>query len=571
MSNHLVILVCCALMIPATIASPAADWWNDGWSFRTTLTRPSPWRTDGSRVVESGADLQALLESAGLDGGVATESIRVVDAATGRQVPSALRTEYDPRTRSEREYLSWQAEARAGETGRYHVYFNTTARDLPAADYRELPPEDLVVNGGFEQADGDLPAGWEITEPSVASLGAYEHTTGERSLRLHVDADTPDDVERTVAVSQKIDVGEYAGQEIRFACSFFPERGFFGTPVTCELVQFRADGSRIAEFAIQPRWMTVQMAEGQRVEFAERGRLNAETETVEIIIRLRLYANNSWDGTRLTDEEKEYTCWIDRVSLRPGERWAWPAASNACFVEGALEDAPINTAIDFRGRRRLAFNGASEGTLTGGKYNSDQRSVHWGPQRGTLEMYVRPHWSSADRGAWTLFSAKAYLHKLQSQIRAIGGDDPYLEFTIADSDQRNHTVRGPATLERDRWHHVAVTWDLPEAHLQIFLDGEPVAVEGPGDEPWPSTMEALDAGLELGRGINSNDRRTIPMQAFIGGGTHWSKGGSAEAAIDEVRISDVVRYTGGYQPPRSEFEVDEATRALFHMEHERSG
>ncbi|MFW5866880.1 MAG: LamG-like jellyroll fold domain-containing protein, partial [Armatimonadota bacterium] len=571
MSAHLPTFLICALLMSLTLCNAADGWWHPGWSFRTSVTKASPWRSDGSRVLESGADLQALLDRAGVDGEVVAESIRVVDTATGQQLPSAVRTEYEPRTRSEERYLTWLADARAGEVGRYHVYFDTGDHDPPRPTYRDLPPEELVANGGFEEVDGNLPAAWEITEPSVASIGASEHTAGERSLRLHIDVDTPEDVERTVAVSQKIDVAHYAGQEIRFACSFFPERGFFGTPVTVELVQYRADGSRIVEYAIQPRWMTIQMAEGQLVEFAERGKLHPDAAHLEVIIRLRLYAGNSWDGTRLTDEEKTYTCWIDRVSLRPGERLPWPGASESCFVEGALESAPVNAAVDFRGQRRLAFNGASEGTLTAGKYNPDQRSVHWGPQRGTLEMFVRPHWSSADEGAWTLFSAKAYLHRLQSQIRAVGGDDAAIEFSIVDSDGRMHGVRGPAILERDRWYHVAVTWDLPKAHLQIFLDGRRIAVEGPGDEEWPSTMEALDPNLDEGRGINDSDRRTIPMQAFIGGGTHWRESGSAEAAIDEVRVSDVVRYSRGFEPPTTEFEVDEDTRALFHLEHERCG
>ena len=571
MSAHLPTLLVCALLMPLTLCHAADGWWNAGWTFRTSVTRAEPWRSDGARILESDADLQTLLDRAGVDGQVAPESIRVADATTGDQLPSVVRTEYEPRTRSEQDYLAWVAPAREGEVGRYQIYFDTAERDLPRPTYRDLPPEELVANGGFEEADGDLPAGWEVTEPSIASLGSYEHTAGERSLRLHIDAETPEEVERTVAVSQKIDVADYAGQQIRFACSLFPEQGVFGTPVTCELVQYRADGSRILEYAIQPRWMTMEMAEGQLVEFAERGKLDPQTATLEVIIRLKLYANSGWDGTRLTDEEKEYTCWIDRVSLRPGERLPWPGASDGCFVEGALEGAPLNMAVDFVGQRRLAFNGASEGTLTAGKYNPDQRSVHWGPQRGTLEMFVQPHWSSSDEGAWTLFSAKAYLHRLQSQLRAVGGDDAVLEFSIADSDGQRHTVRGPAVLERDRWYHVAVTWDLPRAQLQIFLDGERIAVEGPGDEPWPSTMEALDPNLDEGRGINDNDRRTIPMQAFLGGGTNWRETGSAQAAIDEVRISDVVRYSRGFERPTSEFEVDPDTRALFHLDHERSG
>ncbi len=575
MSGHLPALLICALLVTVTVTEAATPWWNAGWRFRTFVSRTEPWSRplgeNGPRVIEAAPDLQALLDRAGVDGQADLASVRIVDPATGRPVPSALRTEYDPRSRTQRQYLTWLADARVAEVGGFDVYFDTADRGLQPADYRDLPPDELVANGGFEALDGELPAAWEITEPSVASVASCAHTSGERSLRLHVDADTPEDVERTVALSQRIDVADYAGQEVRFACSLFPERGLYGTPMTVELVQLRADGSRIAQYAVQPRWLTVQMAQGQLVEFAERGRIDPEAATIEVIIRLRLYANSAWDGTPLTADEREYTCWIDRVSLRPGERWPWPSASEGCFVEGALDGAAVNAGVDFRGQRRLAFNGASEGTLTSGRFNPNQRSVHWGPQRGTLEAWVRPHWSSADDGSWTLFSAKAYMHKIQSQLRAVGGASPALEFSIADSDQSLHTVRGPASLDAESWHHVAVTWDLPAAHMQLFLDGERIGVEGPGDTPWPSTMDAEDPDLKLGRGTSPNDRRSIPMQAFIGGGNRWRESGSAEAVIDEFRVSDVVRYTDSFEPQRTEFEPDEATRALFHLDHERNG
>ncbi len=564
-------LLACTTLLVATGADATSPWRNSGWRYRTSISRAEPWREAGPRVIECAPDLQALLDRAGVDGRVDPASVRIVDPVTGRQLRSALRTEYDPRSRSEQQYLTCVAEARAGEPAALNLYFDTTDRRLSPPGDSALPPEELVTNGGFEELEGDLPAAWTVSEPSIASVGRSPQTVGERSLRLHVDADTPEDVERTVAVSQRLSVARYAGQEVRFACSLFPERGLYGTPMTVELAQFRADGSRIAQYAVQPRWMTVEMAEGQLVEFAERGRLDAEAATLEVRIRLRLYANNAWDGTRLTDQEREYTCWLDRISLRPGERWAWPGESAGCFTEGALEDAPINAGVDFRGKRRLVFNGASEGTLTTGGYDPNQRSVHWGPQRGTVEAWVRPHWSSADEGYWTLFSAKAYLHRLQSSLRVVGGESPALEFTIADSEGRNHTVRGPVEMNADQWHHVAATWDLPAAHLQLFLDGRRVGVEGPGDAPWPSTVDPLDPAITEGRGTSADDKRSIPMQAFIGGDTRWSEADGAEAVMDEFRVSDVVRYAADFEPQRREFALDPDTRALFHLDRERNG
>ena len=36
----------------------------------------------------------------------------------------------------------------------------------------------------------------------------------------------------------------------------------------------------------------------------------------------------------------------------------------------------------------MAFNGASEGTLTVGNYNPDTKSVHWGLEDGMLECSI---------------------------------------------------------------------------------------------------------------------------------------------------------------------------------------
>ncbi len=570
--NVSVPLILCALLLCAPlVGAQTREWWNPGWSYRTTVARPTPFRDDAPRAVAAAIDFPLLLQRAGVAGEFDPASVRVVDPATGTQVPCALRTEWDPCSHREVDYLAWWARPRAGEIGKFDVYFDTADRAVAPAEYRadELPPEELLANPGFEDEEGGLPAGWSISVPELASLGRCAHTVGERSLRLHVDARTDEGLPREVAISQRVDVREFAGQEVRFACSLWPERGKFGTPMTVELVQLRADGSRIPEFAIQPRWLTVEMAEGQLVEFAEHGRINPEAATIEVIIRLRLYARAAFDGTAPTDDEREYTVWLDRVSLRPGERWPWPEAAHECFAEGALTDAPVNRAIDFTGDRMLMFTGASEGTLTGGRYNPNLRSVHWGPTAGTLEMWVRPHWSSGDDGVHTLFYAKAYMHRLQSRLRVLGGDNAALEFTISDAARQNHTVRGPVTLEAERWHHVAVTWDLPRAHLQLFLDGALIATEGPGADPWPCTDDPNDPDIELGQGTSPDDRRSIPMQATIGAGASGSY--TADAVIDEVRISDVVRYTGAFEPPVTEFAVDDATRALFHFDHEKHG
>jgi len=574
-------MVACSMVM----AAQGSAWWNPGWRLRTTVTRPTPYRDAAPRPVEVAVDFPLVLERAGIEGQFDPASVRVIEAEAegpGHSVPFAWRAEFDARAGCEQTYLTWMARPQVGQLGSYDVYFDTKDRGIEAQDYDadRLPPENLLTNPGFEdEADPAKagPAAWTVEPAELASLDSFEHTSGDRSLKIQVDADTAEDVGREVTISQTVDVREFAGQQMVFECDLLAERAAYGAPVSIELRQFRADGSRIPECAIQPRWLTLELAQGQLVQFCQRGRFSAEAANVEVRVRLRCYVKDADTRETVTGPESLFTVWLDRVLVRPGERWPWPAATNACFVEGALDDAPVNRGFEFTGQRRLGFNGASEATLTTHSRDHDPKSVHWGLEAGTLEFWCKPSWDADDGRERSFFVGFGYLYRLQSRLRKLnadGGND--LEFIISDADRNLHTVRGPAPLKAGRWHHIAATWDLPKAHLQLFVDGKLVAAEGPGNDPWPSslTYEAPEGVALKGNGISEQDKRSVPMQAFIGGRVAskvWPEGDAAEAVLDEFRISDVARYAGDFAPPRAEFALDENTRALFHFENERHG
>ncbi|MDY0169355.1 MAG: LamG-like jellyroll fold domain-containing protein, partial [Thermoguttaceae bacterium] len=335
---------------------------------------------------------------------------------------------------------------------------------------------------------------------------------------------------------------------------------------------YRADGTRILEYAVQPRWLTLELAQGQFVRLSQRGRFSHEAATVDVRIRFRCSVRDADTGRTVGGPESWFTVWLDRVVLRPGERWPWPAATAAGFVEGAMDNAPANRGFEFTGLRRVAFNGASEGTLTAGQFNPDWRSVHWGLEAGTLEFWCRPNWNADDGQEHVFFEGVAYGHRLQSQLRKLdAGGDNQLEFIIADAGGTTRTVRGRAGFTAGRWHHVAATWDFPRAHVALFVDGRPVASQGPGKRPWPSSLMPDDDAEHGGMGISEKDRRSLPMQAFIGGDKQCSGQRSAEAVLDEFRISSVARYSDEFTPRHSEFQVDEQTRALFRFENTSDG
>jgi len=572
-----VALLCVLAFCSSLGAQDENAWGNPKWRLRTTVTRATPWRDQAPRPVEVAIDFPLLLERAGISGEFDPGSVRILgrDGEAGREpIPAACRTEFDAEGGGERAYLTWMAQPKVGQVGAYDIYFDTKDRGIEPYDFAPdlLPPENLLVNPGFDEESAGVPVGWQVTPPALVTSGKFAHTTGARSLKVVVDEKTPPDAERNVVISQTIDVGKFAGQEMVFACDLFAERAPYGAPVCIELEQFRADGSRILEYAVESRWLTIELAQGQRVELSQRGRFSPEAATLTVRVRLRCVVLDADTGERLSGQESFFTVWLDRLVLRPGERWPWPPATDAAFVAGALEGAPLNRGFEFTGQRRVAFNGASEGTLTSGTYDTDPRSAHWGLVAGTLEFWCRPAWNADDGAEHVFFEATAIGHRLQSRLRKLGANGANaLEFTIADADGEARTVRGPAPLRAGAWHHVAATWDFPAARLQLFVDGRLVAAQGPGATPWASSLTPLDETRQKGMGVTDEDRRSLPMQAFIGGDRGCRESRSAQAVLDEFRISDVVRYGGEFAAQREEFAVDEHTRALFHFENERHG
>lgn len=579
MNGKLLVLMLWALTSCwVVLAQGDADWWNSRWRFRTSVVRPAPYPDGAARPVEVALDFPLLLQRAGVAGEFDPGSVRVVQPGAGAataQIPCIQRTEPDPRTGRPLSYLAWITEPGPDRLGRFDVYFETTDRGIsaPAYDADRLPPENLLSNPGFEEGL----TGWAIEPAGVAAVGACEHTTDRQSLQVGLREWHQEDGAdgRTVTISQDVDARDFAGQEMVFECDLLAERAAYGLPVCIELQQFRADGSRIPECAVEPRWLTLELAQGQLVQFRQRGRFNPEAATVRVSIRMRCYVIDADTGEWIEGPESAFTAWLDRVVLRPGERWPWPEATNAGFVAGAIPSAPLNRGFEFTGQRRLGFNGGSEATMTAGAGDHGPQAVHWGLQQGTLELWCRPSWDAEDGRERAFFTGYAYLYRLQSRLRKLGADgDNQLEFAISDSNRELHTVRGPAALQAGRWHHIAATWDHTRAHLQLFVDGRRVGVEGPGAEAWPSTLEAAGPEQFQGQGINDTDKRSLPMQAFLGGrmaAKVWPEGDAVEAALDEVRISDVVRYEGDFTPQPVEFALDDNTRALWHFENEWQG
>lgn len=118
-----------------------------------------------------------------------------------------------------------------------------------------------------------------------------------------------------------------------------------------------------------------------------------------------------------------------------------------------------------------------------------------------------------------------------------------------------YTVCSNATLTANQWHHIAVT-RRTNGEMRIFVNGMlDRTYNGPAGNisyrvgrstSWPN-----DPYLVIGAEKHDYNPNTYP--SFSG----W---------VDEVRISNIVRYTADFTPPDAPFVTDANTVGLYHFD-----
>ena len=103
---------------------------------------------------------------------------------------------------------------------------------------------------------------------------------------------------------------------------------------------------------------------------------------------------------------------------------------------------------------------------------------------------------------------------------------------------------GGGKPKMNEWHHFAVTYDGKTT--QGWIDGKAAPGATDRNNQNITKQDGAESPFQVGRRVCCG---TTP---FLG-------------IIDEVRISDVVRYTKNFTPPDREFEPDKNTRLLWHF------
>jgi hypothetical protein len=151
--------------------------------------------------------------------------------------------------------------------------------------------------------------------------------------------------------------------------------------------------------------------------------------------------------------------------------------------------------------------------------------------------------------------------------RDIWGPGDYGDFGISLSDGRfafgvnyqgsGNTVCGNEVVADGDWHHVAVTRQFITGDLCIYVDGV--------------QDTCGDGFVGANRNVSYRDGRelTMPNDPFLVIGAEKHDAGSDYPSyngfVDEVRISNIIRYSGNYVVP-AKFTPDDNTLALYHFD-----
>jgi hypothetical protein len=123
------------------------------------------------------------------------------------------------------------------------------------------------------------------------------------------------------------------------------------------------------------------------------------------------------------------------------------------------------------------------------------------------------------------------------------------------------TICGSTAVGDSVWHHIAVTRNSSSGIMRIFVDGnlDRQATGPTGNISYRqgrATSYPNDPYLVIG--AEKHDYDPVNYPSFSG----W---------IDELRISNVERYTTSFTPPQTPFNPDTNTIALFHFDEANSG
>lgn len=143
-----------------------------------------------------------------------------------------------------------------------------------------------------------------------------------------------------------------------------------------------------------------------------------------------------------------------------------------------------------------------------------------------------------------------------------------IAFGLANASEAAHTLCGTRGVLDGQWHHVAVQRQRSTGQMRLFVDGvaDGTAAGPTGDVSYPGT--AFPDSNCGGPCTNSDPFIVIAAEKHDADPTNYP---SFNGWLDELRVSTVLRYTGGFTRPAQPFTSDAVTAGLYHFDEGSGG
>ncbi len=145
-------------------------------------------------------------------------------------------------------------------------------------------------------------------------------------------------------------------------------------------------------------------------------------------------------------------------------------------------------------------------------------------------------------------------------ISVAGGQ---LVFGVSGNGTGDMTLCSTSNVLDNMWHHIAVQRRISDGQLWLFVDG---VMEASGDGP-DGDISYPDNGIPCTTCCNGGNCNGSDPYIVLGAEKHdaGAQFPSYNGQMDELRFSNILRYTTNFTPPTMEFEADSNTVGLFHF------
>ncbi len=135
-------------------------------------------------------------------------------------------------------------------------------------------------------------------------------------------------------------------------------------------------------------------------------------------------------------------------------------------------------------------------------------------------------------------------------------------FGVSGAGSGDRTICGTSTVLDNAWHHIAVQRRRADGWLWLYVDGQLQAqADGPdGDVSYPD--DGVPGDFCGGPCVNSDPFLVIGAEKHDAGPAYPAYTG----LIDEIRLSNSLRYDGSFTRPSQPFATDANTVALYHLD-----